>query len=263
VLETLRAFLWPSGCLPGSFAARATRRQVSHDRCDADSGSQFRTSRRSELGCALMSPRARPRWPLRTKAADQLRPWAFEEGFLDPGCHSQSADARKLQRGPANVYTHHGAQEIDFQTFDPSEGETHIASEGSIYAGPGRCQPEPLTSIGVILSNRGRRQDRLEFGNRIQHSLDKGIGVRSRPCVVVTVRAKPIVLDEWRISPSIEPCAPRKPGSLPRDVGMAAATGQRWSGRPSANFPGIRQTSSARPTRRPEKRPTPERLQLI
>src|SRR5688500_2682059 len=97
----------------------------------------------------------------------------FEEEFLDPGHHSQSADAWKLQRGPANVESHHRAQEIDFQTFDPSDGETYIASEGSVYSGTGRCQPEPLTSIGVVLSNGGRRQDSLEFGNRIQHSLDK------------------------------------------------------------------------------------------
>ena len=51
-------------------------------------------------------------------------PIAFEEEFLDSGRHSQSADARKLQRGPANVESQHGAQEIDFQTFDPSDGET-------------------------------------------------------------------------------------------------------------------------------------------
>ena len=34
---------------------------------------QFRTSRPSELGCALMSSRRRPRWPLQTKAAGRLQ----------------------------------------------------------------------------------------------------------------------------------------------------------------------------------------------
>src|SRR5215211_714261 len=104
------------------------------------------------------------------------------KSFLDPCRHSQPADARKLKGGPANVEPDDSTQEIDFQTFHPSEGEAHIASERSVYAGPGRCQPEPLASIGVVLSDGGRRQDRLEFGYRIQHSLDKGIGVRARPC---------------------------------------------------------------------------------
>ena len=67
------------------------------------------------------------------------RPDAFEEEFLDPGRHAQSADARKLQRGTANVEAQHRAQEVDFQTFHPSDGETHIASHGCVDAGTGRC----------------------------------------------------------------------------------------------------------------------------
>src|SRR5690348_14345373 len=59
----------------------------------------------------------------------------FEVGLLDSGHHSQPADTRKLQRGPANIEAHHRAQEIDFQTFDPTDGEAQITSEGGVCTG--------------------------------------------------------------------------------------------------------------------------------
>ncbi len=52
-----------------------------------------------------------------------------------------------------------------------SDGEAEIPPrEAHTLFGAGCGQPEPLTSVGVVLPNGGRRQDSLEFRNRIQHS---------------------------------------------------------------------------------------------
>jgi hypothetical protein len=79
VLETLRAFLWPSGCPPGSFAARATPAAGSAMTADADSGSQNVASIRIRLRANESARQAT--MAVANQAADQLRPWAFEEGF--------------------------------------------------------------------------------------------------------------------------------------------------------------------------------------
>ena len=88
-------------------------------------------SRRAESqpGCPLprvtgTSPRAFRVYEYLKLPINFKKAIAFGEEFLDSGRHSQSADARKLQRGPANVESQHRAQEVDFQAFDPSDGET-------------------------------------------------------------------------------------------------------------------------------------------
>jgi hypothetical protein len=63
--------------------------------------------------------------------------------------HSQPADARKLQRGPANVETEDGTKEIDFEAFDPTDGETEITAERCVHAGTGRAQSEARFAVNA------------------------------------------------------------------------------------------------------------------
>src|SRR5882724_8043895 len=114
----------------------------------------------------------------------------MHDDALNPHRHSQSADARKFQRWPANIEAQHRAEEIDFKTLDPSDGEAEITSERSKDAGTGSRQPERLALVGIVFSDRGRWQHSHQFGNRVQRGLDECVGVRTRPRAVIAVSAE-------------------------------------------------------------------------
>src|SRR6266702_5290869 len=95
-----------------------------------------------------------------------------------------------------NIESQHRAEEIDFKTLDPSDGEAEITSERSKNAGTGRRQPERLPLISIVFSDRGRWQHSHEFGDRIEHGLNEDVGIRSRPRAVVAIGPEAIVFDD-------------------------------------------------------------------
>ena len=56
-------------------------------------------------------------------------------------------------------------------------------------------ETKPLAVVGIILSDRRRRQDGVEFGYGVQYGLNEGIRVRAWPRIVITIGAKPVGLD--------------------------------------------------------------------
>jgi hypothetical protein len=58
-----------------------------------------------------------------------VKQFACLVGRLDAGCHSESADARQLQRRSTDIKPEDGTKKVDLKAFDPTDRKTKIAPQ--------------------------------------------------------------------------------------------------------------------------------------
>src|SRR4051794_41098677 len=96
---------------------------------------------------------------------------------LGAGGNTQAADAGEFQGGAPYVEAKHGSEEVDLKSLHPAERQAEITRERGIETGARGGQPEPSTGVGIVLPDRGRRQNRAKFGHGIQGGLNEGVRI--------------------------------------------------------------------------------------
>ncbi len=121
----------------------------------------------------------------------------YESGdhFYGDNCTPKPAHRRQLYGWSSKVYSNHPAKQVQFNSFHPTDLQSEIASEVKENSSSRGRETVPFAIVRIVLSNCSGRQHCIELWNCIQSSLHKGVGVWTRPGVIIAVRSKPITLD--------------------------------------------------------------------
>src|SRR6267154_2464471 len=81
---------------------------------------------------------------------------------------ADAAQKRQLEGGVERVDSESEPEDVHLEAFDRARGETGEAEKRELETASARGGPDELLP-GIILADRGRRQIRLQLGNRAQH----------------------------------------------------------------------------------------------
>src|SRR6516165_9256092 len=117
------------------------------------------------------------------------------EALLWRQLHAQAAHRRQLYSRSSNVYPNHPAQQVQFNSFHPTDLQAEIAGQVKENSRSRRLNAIPFAIVRIVFANCSGRQHRIELWNCIQSCLHKRVGVWTRPRMIIAVCSKLIGLD--------------------------------------------------------------------
>jgi hypothetical protein len=112
------------------------------------------------------------------------------------GRATKASEPRKLQRRSPDIEPEKGAEEVEFEAFDPADRHTDVSGERDVDTRAGRGDPDPPAVVGKVLADRRRRQRGREFWNGVERGLRERVRVGPWPSAVVPVGWKFVVFDD-------------------------------------------------------------------